>query len=466
MNPKTAESKSSFEVQELCIDLPGETVRCWRSSDRVKIILRKHRDVFFDINIKQGATYTIESKSEFYSPRDKRLFKMVIFKDGEQLHIWIGRKFKGHLILRCDGRILGSFEPNVLDKAEYDSNPKTKPEPLMVIMGRKDDPFAAARPAEDRFWMSSSQGMFKPMFDPKIATLRNYGSEYLCQYSPEESEVGEYACVTEALASEIQPQILKQLESGAVEGTAGQIFVPPKSVQPASGLYNAMAATVEYIGGADTLNSNVFKESAGYIQENWKMLNKITMTVRVEKRIVGKYRVIFRGVPLTKKVAQALGVAKNARVAHETASVGSAKTAFIDGGFVRTGRSGYGGFKRIILTSAENFRGGLKMQGIGTVIDIVGDINTVYFSESGSKDLSEFLGRSGISLLKAGATAAIGGVLAAALTAVAIFAMGSAALPVAFAALAVIAGYYFAASIVDSVDEKYNLKNTVADWVK
>lgn len=52
---------------------------------------------------------------------------------------------------------------------------------------------------------------------------------------------------------------------------------------------------------------------------------------------------------------------------------------------------------------------------IGRVIDLIGDTNTVFVDENGSKDLSEF--RAGVSLVKAGPTAAIGGLPAAALVA-------------------------------------------------
>jgi len=466
MTSRTAGMKSASKPQEICIDLPGESVRCWRSGDRVKVILRKHRDVFFDINLKKGAYYTIESKSDFYSPSAKKLFKTMLIRDGEQLHIWVGRNFEGLLILKSDGKIIGVFEPGKLDKTAYDADPKTKPEPLMVILGKKDMPFPSIYPAEDRFWISSAQGKFKPDFDPKMALLKNFGSTYDCQYSPQDADINEYVCVAEALATQIKPQVLKQLEVGAVEGNINELFFSPKADDPPSGLYQAIALTIKSITGSDLLTSNIFKEGAGYLQENFKELDKVTMKARIEKRAVGKYVVVFKGIPLTKRIGQALGVAKNAKVVHETVSLGSAKSTFIDGGFGRTGRAGYGGFKRITLTTAENFRGGLKMQGIGTVIDIIEDVRDVYFSENGSKDLSELLGRSGVSLLKAGATAAVGGIFAAALIGFVSCILGITVLPVAVTALLVVGGYLAAATIIDNIDTGFSIKDTTAEWAK
>ena len=67
----------------------------------------------------------------------------------------------------------------------------------------------------------------------------------------------------------------------------------------------------------------------------------------------------------------------------------------------------------------------------------------MYFDEKGSKDLCEFLGRAGVSIAKAGATAALGSVFAAAGLMIlgGIFAtVGMAALPVALVVAVVVGG--------------------------
>lgn len=83
------------------IDLPGEAVQCWRSSDNIQVVLRKHRDVIFEIKFGQQRTFTVESTgSDFYNADEKKLVsgknaQFVSFKDGERLHLWIARDFKG-----------------------------------------------------------------------------------------------------------------------------------------------------------------------------------------------------------------------------------------------------------------------------------------------------------------------------------------------------------------------------------
>lgn len=467
MNAKTTATPSAAPAQEVCIDLPGEAVQCWRSSDNIKVVLRKHRDVFFDVNLTTGTSYTVESLHDFYCPREKKLLKRANFQDGEPFHLWVGREFKGGLVLKSGKKILSTFEPNKLDGQKYDAHPKTKPEPLMVILGKKDLTSPLMCTHKDPFGMSGAEGIFKPMFDPKMSFLKQYGTDFDYQYSAQQAEITEYACVTEALAAEIQPQVIKQLDTGvAVQGSIHQIFLPPQSNVQKSDLYAAMGTAAGYISGNETLTANWFKETAGYLQEHWKKMDKLLMFVRIEKKVNGKYRVLFKGRPLVKVISQLLGSATNAKVVHQRVPLGSGASGFIDGGFGKTGKAGYGGIKRMMLTTSENFRGGVKIQIIGTVIDLIGDANTVYFDEKGSKDLSEFLGRAGVSIAKAGATAALGSALAAAGVAFAVFVVGAGAVPVVVAVGVVIGGYILAATIVDYIDNTFNIKNSVADWAR
>jgi hypothetical protein len=464
MTTKTAKKAKTPTRQEVCIDLPGESVQCWRSSDNITIKLRKHRDVFFDLSVKTGAIYTVEAGSDFYSPRDKKLLRKAKFKDGEKFNLWIGREFKGRLVLKSDGKIMGTYEVNQLDTKSYDADPKTKPEPLMVIMGQKPAPSSFMCTADDQFGITSTQQPFKLSFDPKLSALKDFGTEFNYHYSLDPPQVKEYVAVTEALPHEIQPQVLKQLESGvAVEGGPAQIFLEPEKGQPPSLLHTALGIT------ADVLTSNAFKESTGYVQENFRALNQLTMRVRIEMRVKGKYRVVLKGLPVTKWVGQALGITKNAKPMHVNMPLGSEGSSFLDGGFGKSGKAGYGGFKRVMLTTAENFRSGLKIQIIGTVIDLIVDVNTVYFDEKGSKDLSEFLARAGVSIAKAGATAALGALLSSVLLSLATagaVAVGAAAAPVIAVVAVVIAGYVIAATIVDKVDDTLEIKTGAANLAR
>ena len=118
----TAENKtqdSEMVVQEHCIELPGESVQCWvgGGTDKLKVILRKHRDVVCDIHLANEKTYTVETtESDFYNARDKKIVYAarhgkVRFKDGERMHVWVGRGFRGSLILKCEDHVLSEVKP-------------------------------------------------------------------------------------------------------------------------------------------------------------------------------------------------------------------------------------------------------------------------------------------------------------------------------------------------------------------
>lgn len=140
--------------QSVCIDLPGETVRCWRSTDKVQVILRKHRDVIFDLKSSSERKYTVESTgSDFYHADKKKLIagggrQRVLFNDGERLHLWISREFKGYLLLKSDGKLLMRIAPEDLDAKEYGGLPSSKPDPIVVSIGElvQDSPAHKERP--------------------------------------------------------------------------------------------------------------------------------------------------------------------------------------------------------------------------------------------------------------------------------------------------------------------------------
>src|SRR5438132_541720 len=141
----TTESKtkdSDLTVQEHCIDLPGESVQCWigGGTDKLKVILRKHRDVIFDIHLGNGKTYTLEAaESDFYNARDKKLVYAtqhgkVTFKDGERMHVWVSRGFRGSLILKCEDHVVSEVKPNEWDTRPHSEDPKEKPAPIIVAL--------------------------------------------------------------------------------------------------------------------------------------------------------------------------------------------------------------------------------------------------------------------------------------------------------------------------------------------
>lgn len=151
MTTSTKTSDDGLTVQEHCIDLPGESVHCWLGSgtDKLRVILRKHRDVIFDIHLGNGKTYTLETtESDFYNARDKKLVYAgqhgkVTFKDGERMHVWVSRGFRGALVLKSDERLLYKVEPNKWDPHHHGEDPKEKPAPIIVAIGGAPHPVVA-----------------------------------------------------------------------------------------------------------------------------------------------------------------------------------------------------------------------------------------------------------------------------------------------------------------------------------
>ncbi|KVG39011.1 hypothetical protein [Burkholderia ubonensis] len=119
----------------VCIDLPGEPVSCWAETD-ITVLLRKHRDVIFDINLKKDSVYTIESdKDWFYDVGLKKRVQRGRFQDGERYHIWVGRDFKGSLLLKSNGRLVRSYSMLDFNLGGGSSDPKVKPEPIIFAIG-------------------------------------------------------------------------------------------------------------------------------------------------------------------------------------------------------------------------------------------------------------------------------------------------------------------------------------------
>jgi hypothetical protein len=142
MTTANKNSDNDLAVQEHCIDLPGESVQCWigGGTDKLKVVLRKHRDVIFDIHLGNGKTYTLETtESDFYNVRDKKLVYAarhgkVTFSDGERIHVWVSRGFRGALILKCGEHVLSEVRPNEWDTDRHSDDPKEKPAPIIIAL--------------------------------------------------------------------------------------------------------------------------------------------------------------------------------------------------------------------------------------------------------------------------------------------------------------------------------------------
>ena len=129
------QKEASMPKQNVCIDIPGEPFCAWGGHE-VEVVLRKSRDVVFDINTgKKDKEYCIETPGQwFYDVRSKKRVQQTKFKDGELCHIWIARNFDGLILLKNNGSIVNVYSPRELDPTVYMEDPKIKPLPLIFSL--------------------------------------------------------------------------------------------------------------------------------------------------------------------------------------------------------------------------------------------------------------------------------------------------------------------------------------------
>ncbi len=121
---------------QVCIDLPGEPVECWAETD-VTVLLRKHRDVIFQLELKAGEAYSVEATHDWmYDVKKKKRVKKGEFRDGERYHLWVARDFKGELVLSMNGSVIHRYSLLDFDLRGESSDPSVKPAPLILTLGR------------------------------------------------------------------------------------------------------------------------------------------------------------------------------------------------------------------------------------------------------------------------------------------------------------------------------------------
>lgn len=227
--PKTI----AVKLQNICIDLPGETVSCWRSTDEVQVTLRKHRDVIIDLKSMPGRKYTVESTgSDFYYSDKKKLIagaskQRISFNDGERLHLWVSRDFDGELLLKSDGNLLIRVDPNRLDKTPYDALPKTKPDPIIVSIGE------------------SSEASILPKNDSRKKLQLGSAQEVRPTAAPIDEDCP-VVCVIKGFL-EGAPEVVKNaIASGG--GNSGLVDIDPFDVATRNWLLGQFAGATAYIG--------------------------------------------------------------------------------------------------------------------------------------------------------------------------------------------------------------------------
>lgn len=268
-------TNSAPTVQDVCIDLPGEPVQCWRSSDNIRVILRKHRDVIFELKLEQGRSYTVESSgSDFYNANEKKLIAgkgagRISFNDGDRLHLWIARNFKGELLLKSAGKLMLKLEPAKLDTQQYDDAPKTKPTPIIITLGGPAKPPSVQEP--------------KTAKKSTIPHATNHSQIALPVAAPVDEDC-KLVCVLDGDVTGMPAEIWKTLKNGG--GESGLADLDPNHI-----------ATRNWLLGQ-------FAGAAAYVGDNWEWL-KASMDGKTHKgfklvkatihRVKGKARFYFSG---------------------------------------------------------------------------------------------------------------------------------------------------------------------------
>lgn len=250
-------------TQRVCIDLPGEDFRCYVHKPKVQVMLRKHRDVIFDIQLFKGMSYTVHAdKSDFYNTRDKKLVESkkkqtVTFQDGEKLHLWVGRKFEGALILKsASGTTLGRYEPNALDPVKYGDEPGEKPAPLMVVLKNTPEQPPKAIPlqtakAQAQGYQCKPDAPFECGLWNLSPTARLFGVDAIAPYErtkpvaplPEEHPV---VAVVDGDGKGMPQKLLDYFGSGG--GKSGLAEIDPNEVATRNWIIGQLAGSAAYVG--------------------------------------------------------------------------------------------------------------------------------------------------------------------------------------------------------------------------
>jgi hypothetical protein len=413
---KNEPSEANAHTFATCIDLPGEAVQCWKSNvTSVKVVLRKHRDVIFNIQIKTGAVYTLEAAyGDFYDARAKKLVpkgSRISFHDGEIMHVWVSREFKGSLMLKSKNNVLGHYEPNVLDSVQHGSDPTIKPPPLIVTIGINSQPIHSAVTIPQ-----SNQGR-RPV---PIATNAGAG-------------LG-----SEATQNQTMHIVeLKQSETNVPKEIAD--FIKHGGEQTA--LDTTGLLTRNWLFGQIIGMGAYYNDNEPWIKELWR--EKFYLQKVVHKKVGAKWYIVLSGNPRLRTIFTA-------------ARYGSANTKLL------TITSGFGSANGLRHATWSGIKGGFQKAGLlavfATITLDVAEWLADYeqrdpVSGKPKKDFFDLAFKIGLDLAKVGISAVIATALMAGVIAFAAVA-GTAALPVAAVIIGTIALSIGVGLLIDYVDKK------------
>jgi hypothetical protein len=429
----------------VCIDLPGEPVECWADTD-LTVLLRKHRDVIFDIHVKSGAIYTLEADQDWiYDVGKKKRVTQGQFQDGQRYHIWISRDFKGHLILKQNGKVFQRYSMHLFGLTNSNPDPKAKPEPIVIAMGTNK---ASQLPASST--LSKATNISSPLKYPQTPVPDYLRAPFLSplpgdqqwscpvpiKLAPDTTrEPMQEAHVVEVDAGSVPKEVLDALASGGSEDTA----IDTNKVATRNWLMAQLAGTTAF------LNDN-----KQWISELWSQ--KFRLTKVIHKNVGERMYVVFTGNPRLRTLVTAAryGV-KNEKVLTIAGGAGS-----VESGAAAAWEGSKGAFKKAGLIA-------LIFTIVLDTAEWLHDYEEIGPDGKRKKDFADLLGKIGIDLAKAGLSAVIASVVIGAIVA---GLAGTVALPVA----AIVVGTIVVAVAVgyglDWVDRKTHATEHVTSWFR
>ncbi|OJA62610.1 hypothetical protein BGV68_03740 [Burkholderia ubonensis] len=429
----------------VCIDLPGEPVSCWAETD-ITVLLRKHRDVIFDLHTIKGATYSVEAPDDWiYDVSQKKRVKQGRFSDGQRYHIWIGRDFKGELVLKRDGKVFQRYSMLQFGLVDASSDPKVKPEPIIIAMDiskpASQPPFVAtqARPLGASI-NSNSQGSM-------LGSLQTLGTfNPLSIEQPEvfplpiklsqDADVAstQHAFVTEVNLAAIPREFVDTLSSGGADETA----IDTNKIATRNWL------TAQLSGAAAFLHDN-----KKWADELWSQ--KFRLVKIVHRNAGERWYVVFSGNPRLREMMSA----SRYGLQHEK---------------VLTIAGGAGSMASRSAAAKEAFKGAFKKAGLIALIFSIAldvaewlrDYEKIDKDGKRTKHVSDLLGKILIDLAKAGLNAVVTSIVVGLVVGF----FGTVGLPV----WGIVVGTIFVACAVgygvDLVDKKIHATEAVTAFVK
>lgn len=269
-NSSSTPSREKRRTVVVPIDLPGQPVQCWfGDAEKIKVILRKPRDVIFDIKLCNGKSYSVTSSyGDMYEVRTKKLIhpkEIVFFKDGETLHLQIARDFKGKILLYEDGSKISEYDIPKLDPEEVNADPQFKPAPISIII--KNDLIFGNR---DYFNVIQLDGTFS---SPKIS----------------DQEAESFIQIVEI--SESGKDIPQEVADFFKKGGEKEVFA------------SASVVTRNWIMNQIIAQSGYASDNQDWMKELWR--EKITLKSIVHKNVGTKYYAILTGSTRARRLISA-----------------------------------------------------------------------------------------------------------------------------------------------------------------